>query len=211
MLNIIGNIILGLSLAAPIGPVNSEAIRRGLAQGFWGAFSIRFGAAIANVLCLTFAYLGMASIINIPSIRLFIWIVGSAMLLIMGYRSMKSGFQEIAIGENLKKPGANTVVLGFILGIANPFAFVWWFGVFGAVMGANDTFEMSFMEYLNCMTMLIGILSWSLFLAFSLSYARNFMTRKGIRIVSILAGASLMYFGLKYGYKGILELYAFFL
>jgi threonine/homoserine/homoserine lactone efflux protein len=206
MLDLFDNTVLGLSLAAPIGPVNSEAIRRGVAQGFWGALSIRLGAAAANICCLSLAYVGLASVSSIPWVRLFIWIVGSVLLLFMGAKSIKAGLKEVDLSKNLSNPGANSLALGFFLAVANPFAFVWWFSVFGATTGADGGVGMSFAEYLNSMTMLIGILLWSFFLAASLALSKRFMTEKGIKIISVLAGSCLIWFGLKYGYQGILEL-----
>jgi threonine/homoserine/homoserine lactone efflux protein len=63
---ILEKIILGITLAAPIGPVTIEMISRGLERGFWAAFQIRLGAAAGNVLWLVGAFFGLSSLIQYP-------------------------------------------------------------------------------------------------------------------------------------------------
>jgi threonine/homoserine/homoserine lactone efflux protein len=47
------NVLLGLTLAAPIGPVNVEIIKRGLNAGFRQAFLTGTGAMCADATYLT--------------------------------------------------------------------------------------------------------------------------------------------------------------
>lgn len=72
MTDIIRNIILGISLAAPIGPVNIEVIRRGLNFGFFPAFLLSIGAASADTTYLLLIYFGLSSFIKVPIIKTLI-------------------------------------------------------------------------------------------------------------------------------------------
>ena len=41
-------ILLGFTLAAPIGPVNSARIDKGIKNGFWHAWIVGFGSMLAD-------------------------------------------------------------------------------------------------------------------------------------------------------------------
>ena len=47
-IEILNKILLGVTLAAPIGPVSLEMIQRGLKSGFLSSFVVRLGAAVAD-------------------------------------------------------------------------------------------------------------------------------------------------------------------
>ena len=68
---ILNKILLGISLAAPLGPVNIEIIKRGLAYGFWPAFSVRLGGAITNSVCLLIAYFSIGKLENNQPLIIF--------------------------------------------------------------------------------------------------------------------------------------------
>ncbi|MBI4768991.1 MAG: hypothetical protein HY784_00895 [Chloroflexi bacterium] len=59
---LLGGLLLGVSVAAPIGPVNVVAIRRGLAGGFGPAFRFGMEAATADL-----AYVLPSSFFLLPS------------------------------------------------------------------------------------------------------------------------------------------------
>ncbi|MDQ0882478.1 threonine/homoserine/homoserine lactone efflux protein [Peribacillus sp. V2I11] len=50
---------LGLTLAAPIGPVNSARIDKGIKNGFWHAWIVGTGSMIADALFMILVYVGM--------------------------------------------------------------------------------------------------------------------------------------------------------
>jgi threonine/homoserine/homoserine lactone efflux protein len=52
---LVSYILLGLSLAAPIGPVNSARLDKGIKNGFWHAWIVGAGSMIADaLLCCSF-------------------------------------------------------------------------------------------------------------------------------------------------------------
>ena len=46
---IIQQIVLGISLAAPVGPINIEMLKRGIERGFWHAWVVGIGGMTADV------------------------------------------------------------------------------------------------------------------------------------------------------------------
>ncbi|MGM2834842.1 LysE family transporter, partial [Bacillus cereus group sp. Bce025] len=47
---IIQQIVLGISLAAPVGPINIEMLKRGIERGFWDAWVVGIGGMTADIL-----------------------------------------------------------------------------------------------------------------------------------------------------------------
>ena len=58
---------LGLTLAAPIGPVNSARIDKGIKNGFWHAWIVGAGSMIADALFMILVYVGMVRFLEIPT------------------------------------------------------------------------------------------------------------------------------------------------
>lgn len=75
---ILQNTLLGLSLAAPIGPVNVEIIRRGLKSGFRQALLAGAGAMSADATYLTLIFFGLISFLNIHLMKI-IWELAEAL------------------------------------------------------------------------------------------------------------------------------------
>ena len=94
------NIILGLTLAAPIGPVNLEIIKRGLNSGFKQAFLTGMGAMSADATYLTLIYFGLISFLNIALMKIVLGLGGSFILIYLGFISAKEFFHKYATEEN---------------------------------------------------------------------------------------------------------------
>ncbi|MCS0542837.1 LysE family translocator, partial [Aeromonas veronii] len=54
-------VLLGLSLAAPIGPVNAAQLDRGIKYGFLHAWLVGVGAVLADGVYMLIVYLGLVS------------------------------------------------------------------------------------------------------------------------------------------------------
>lgn len=192
------NLLLGLSLAAPIGPVNLESIRRGLAGGFSPCFTLWLGTALGNTLTLLVVYFSIGSYITIPIVKIITWVVGGAMLGRMGYHGIRDSFNDSLLEKS--SPSfrmQNSITIGFILALANPMAIVWWIGVFGGHMSSTGADE----TLMSHMIIIAGVILWAAFLASMLSIGRKFITPKSMKWVSFLSGISLSYFALLYFYR----------
>ena len=79
---------LGLTLAAPIGPVNSARIDKGIKNGFWHAWIVGTGAMIADALFMILVYVGMVRFLEIPIVQIFLWLFGGFVLIYSGMESV---------------------------------------------------------------------------------------------------------------------------
>src|SRR5213594_2563169 len=87
-----GGVLLGLSIAAPLGPVNVEIIRRGLRSGFQAALRVGLGSTLAELLYVAITYLGVAPLISRPSFRIALYIAAALVLGALAKSSLKEAF-----------------------------------------------------------------------------------------------------------------------
>ena len=97
--DLIRNILLGISLAAPIGPSGVAVIQNGLTRGFLRAFITGVGVTMADATYLLLVYFGLSSFISIPLIKILIWTLGALVLLYLGARSLQEAVQSVDLDK----------------------------------------------------------------------------------------------------------------
>jgi len=90
MNSIAAYILLGVSLAAPIGPVNAAQLDTGIKNGFFHAWIFGIGALIADVLYMILIYIGVGQIIDSPLVKIILWSFGCFVLTYTGVESLLS-------------------------------------------------------------------------------------------------------------------------
>src|SRR5215470_14568278 len=82
-------IIIGLSIAAPVGPIGVLCIRRTLADGRAAGLATGLGAATADGVYGCIAALGLTAVTSIlTGAQSWIRVIGGAFLLYLGIRSL---------------------------------------------------------------------------------------------------------------------------
>jgi threonine/homoserine/homoserine lactone efflux protein len=196
------NILLGLSLAAPIGPVNVEIIKRGLGSGFRQAFLTGAGAMTADATYLTLIFFGLTSFLNISSMKIFLGIAGSLVLIYLGAAGAREFFLAAAVNrEPRNRLFKNSFLTGYLLAISSPMTIVWWTGVFGALLSSQVNTKTNIAAFLSCLSILLGCFLWVLFLATSLHWGKKVINEKITRLISLIAGVFLMGFGIYFLYR----------
>jgi len=190
------NVLLGLSLAAPIGPVNVEIIQRGLKTGFKQAFLTGIGAMSADATYLTLIYFGLISFLDDLWITICLGIGGSLILFYLGITGMKEFFQNSrAEKDKPRRFFKNPYGAGYILAFFSPLTIAWWTGVFGALL-AGQTGANHFSAFISCFSILLGCFLWVLFISAALQWGKKMITDKFVRSVSLVAGIFLIGFGI---------------
>lgn len=203
---ILEKLILGVSLAAPIGPVSAEMIKRGLKNGFWAAFNVRLGGAIGNSFCLIAAFFGLSALAEYKIAFSVVGILGALLLLYMGTVTILKVFKDIHITAS-EKQGllSNSLLLGFVLAIANPIAIAFWLGIGAAGLNqssGNSGSSIELASFLQNFLIIAGVLLWGLALSLALEFGRRWVTNKMLKGVTLFSGTILLYFGFKYGING---------
>lgn len=86
----LGYVFLGISLAAPIGPVNAAQLTKGIYGGFWHAWLVGLGAMLADAILMLIVYLGVFQFLETPFMQTLLWSFGCFVLIYTGVDSILS-------------------------------------------------------------------------------------------------------------------------
>lgn len=196
---IIHLVVLGISLAAPIGPIKIEMIKRGIVGGFWASWLIGLGGVTGDLLFLVVIYLGAEHLFEHQFIVVSTYMLG-------GFFLIKLGLSSLSKKTSLKKDDMKTTLsswhrtfcIGFLMALLNPLNIVFWFGVYGATLQELTQKVSSSLSFLYSLFVLVGIILWNLNVAFTVHFGRDLLTDKFLRIISVVAGLVLILYGVRF-------------
>lgn len=206
--------LLGVSVAAPIGPINIEIIRRGLTQSSRAAFFLGCGAVTADCCYFSLAMIGAqtaAAIIDSPWLLRGGLGLGAGMLIWLGIGAIRK-VREIqpvpAVAATLSKGAARmadrvppiwrTYGLGLALTLANPMTIALWLSVatgFAASGSAGGT------PYLRLAGVFSGAISWVCFITSMTAWARRWITPATLQAVNVASGLILLVYGVRFALR----------
>ena len=201
--NIARNVILGISLAAPIGPSSVAVIQNGLRQGFLRAFLTGVGVTMADATYLLIVFFGLSSFISIPIVKVLIWTLGALVLLYLGYQSIREAVRRIGLEKTSVCTAGNPLLVGYLVNISNPIAIVWWVGIFGSLLGASAGGAEKINTLLSSSTILIGVLLWHSTMSLLTHWGKRFLNETTAKYVSVIAGIALVLFGIGFAYNAL--------
>lgn len=180
-------LIIGFSIAAPVGPIGVLCIRRTLAEGRAYGLASGLGAASADAFFGTIAALGLTLVANfLAEQQTWLSLIGGGYLLYLGvttFRSRPAERSAEAKGQGLL--GAYTSTL--FLTLTNPltiFAFAAIFAGVGAGVGSGGTIG----ALLVVAGVFIGSSAWWLILVTFTSVFRSRLNTTGLQWVNRLSG-----------------------
>ncbi|MEW9050149.1 MAG: LysE family transporter [Neobacillus sp.] len=199
-------IILGFTLAAPIGPVNSARLDMGIKNGFWHAWVVGVGSMIADAIFMLMVYLGMVQFLGIPIVQIFLWLFGGFILIYSGVESIK-GANSINLNYRREKDSLfKCFMTGFIMSITSPLSILFWLGIYGSVLAKTAQTNGTEQLLIYSSMIFLGLTFWDLFVAGLTTGFRRLLNVKSLIAISILSGISLIAFGAYFGYQGIMAL-----
>ncbi|MGG3564651.1 LysE family transporter [Neobacillus rhizosphaerae] len=200
---LISYIILGFTLAAPIGPVNSARLDKGIKNGFWHAWIVGAGSMIADGVFMFLVYLGMVQFLGIPIVQIFLWLFGGFVLIYSGIESIKNA-NTITLSYCRQKDSLFKCFLtGFIMSITSPLSILFWLGIYGSVLAKTAQTNGTESLLIYSSMIFLGLTFWDVFVAALTTGFRKLLNVKSLIAISIVSGASLIVFGLYFGYQGI--------
>lgn len=205
--DLLGGVLLGLSIAAPIGPVNIAMIQRGLREGFAGAFLLGVGSTTADLIYILLAYAGADPLSQHAAARVVLFGAGALVMGWLGYGAIRSGLRGTA-GESGEAPGTvrrSAFASGFSITIVNPMTIAFWLGILAASLAARGRGSVT-MELLYIASLAGGCLLWCAGLAAALHYGRQMARGRALKVISVLAGLALIGFGIDFAIKAIVAM-----
>ena len=188
-------LIIGFSIAAPVGPIGVLCIRRTLSEGRLAGILSGMGAASADMLYGAIAAFGLTaaqSILLGQSTRLRI--VGGAFLLYLGIKTVFS--KPTAESGKITSGGLLSVYLTtFFLTITNPITILSFLAIFAGFRLAETSGS-----YLQASLMVLGVFlgssAWWLTLSIGVNLLREKLTPALLIWVNRLAGVTIFVFGI---------------
>lgn len=200
MNSIFAYIFLGVSLAAPVGPVNAAQLNTGIKNGFFHAWIFGFGALLADIIYMVLVYFGIGHFIDSPYIKILLWSFGC---FVLTYTGIESIFTLHKIKLNFHKEKRirlrQSLSSGFFLSLLNPLTILFWLGIFGSVLAeASQKFTGNQLFWYSC-SIIAGIILWDTFMAFLSSGARKLLSTQFLVIISFISSLSMLAFGIYFG------------
>jgi L-lysine exporter family protein LysE/ArgO len=197
-------IFLGLSLAAPIGPINAAQLDRGIKNGFFHAWIIGLGSVVADIVYMCAVYLGMVHFIEIPVVKAFLWLFGFFVLVYTGIESIVSAVSLQSDGRGERADSYfKTFITGFFMSISNPLTILFWLGIYGSILAKTSSTLATDQLMLYSFAIILGLLLWDFTMAAVASSFRKLLTPRLLRSISVISGLSLVGFGAYFGLQAI--------
>ena len=197
----LGYIFLGLSLAAPIGPINAAQLDRGIKHGFLHSWLIGLGATIADALYMLLVYIGLSHFIQIPMVKTFLWSFGAFILIYTGIESLLTVKSFVSRDNARDESPVKSFISGFFMSLFNPLTILFWLGIYGSVLAETASSFDTEQLLLYSAAIFAGIMTWDVTMAMFSSSFRKYLNLNILIFISFLSALSLICFGLYFGYQ----------
>ncbi|TXC86046.1 amino acid transporter [Metabacillus litoralis] len=192
-------VLLGLSLAAPIGPINAAQIDRGFRFGFYHSWVIGLGSVTADIIYMIMVYMGVVNFLDSPFMQTFLWLFGFFVLIYTGIETIFSARKEIQQNRSEYESYFKTFMTGFFMALSNPLTILFWLGIYGSILAKTAATYENLQLFIYSGAILIGLLLWDFIMAIISSTFRKILTPGLITFISVISGLTLMGFGVYFG------------
>jgi threonine/homoserine/homoserine lactone efflux protein len=189
-------IILGFSIAAPVGPIGVLCIRRTLEFGRWSGFISGLGAAAADVIYAIIAAFGLTVISNaLLAGQFWLRLIGGIFLLYLGGKIFFTKQVNKANEVPRKKTLLQDFISTFFLTLTSPMTILSFLAIF-AGLGLATTKG----SYMSALMFIIGVFlgstAWWILLSEGVTLFRKRVTQKVMLWINRIAGLLIASFGI---------------
>jgi threonine/homoserine/homoserine lactone efflux protein len=205
---IVYGMTVGIALAAPIGPINIEIIRRGIRDGAMHGWMVGLGALSVDTVFAMVIVSGFASFADSEGVRLVLFLAGGVMLGWVGWGSMKTALRGLEGSPSDKvKPRGRSYITGVLMAAFNPMGIVYWLTV-GAGLAADAVSRVGQSGApVLVLGVMLGIFAWISTLTIIAQVSRRFVTGNGMRWVTGVSGGIIMAFSLFFFWQSLAILF----
>jgi putative LysE/RhtB family amino acid efflux pump len=197
---------LGFTVGSQPGPMSLFLVRSTLRGSLQTGLAIGAGIAVIDVLYAGVAAAGLAPALGSATVRLVLGVIGAAVLLALGLRTLWSAFRVRAGGEwddEVRTP-RRAFVTSLGATATNPLTIALWTGGFAAAGAAAHVHSGA-----PAVALLLGIglgsLAWFTLLSSAVSFSRRWLRPPVMQGVDAAAGLALTGFGALLGYRAITD------
>ncbi len=188
-------LILGFSIAAPVGPIGVLCIRRTLQGGRWVGLFTGLGAASADALYGAVAAFGLTLVSSfLLSIQVWLRVVGGLFLLYLGARTFLSApASHAAQAGSAGLPGA--YLSTFFLTLSNPATILSFLAIFAGLGIVRDAARSPVGAGILVLGVFIGSALWWLLLSGGVALLGPRLNAGALRWVNRVSGLLIAGFG----------------
>jgi threonine/homoserine/homoserine lactone efflux protein len=200
----IKGLIVGVAIAAPVGPIGLLCIQRALAGGWISGLASGLGAALADTFYGCIAAFGLTLVQDfLFGHRSTIAVIGGLFLCLLGVRILLAKPSTVAARPQRSAAGLAGDFIGtFMLTLANPMTILSFIAIFAALntSAASDS-------YVAAATLVLGVFggsaAWWLCLSLGIGVIRHKMDQPVLRWIARGSGALILAFGATAAWHGM--------
>jgi len=194
--------VVGIALAAPIGPINIEIIRRGLSGGFLNGWLVGVGAMLADTILCILVVSGVAPIADSPRLRVPLYLAGAVVLGYLGVMGLRAVIANHQV-DDAPVSGRRSLATGFLMAMSNPMGIVYWLSIGSALIASAIATAGRGAGPMIVAGVFSGITLWTMVLAGLTQAGRSFVSPAVMRWISAIGAILLVAFAVYFGWLGI--------
>ncbi|WP_370568657.1 LysE family translocator [Fictibacillus sp. 26RED30] len=188
-------LIMGISIAAPVGPIGVLCMQRTLTQGRVVGIVSGLGAACADVIYGLIAGLGLTMVSQfIMSHKLWIQLIGGVFLLYLGLKILTSKARPMDGTPQKSSSLTSAFFTTFLQTLTNPMTILSFAAIF-AGLGIVNTHTSTISSITLIVGLFCGSTAWWLFLTFIVSMMSKRMNQQHMVMINVISGIIIGLFG----------------
>lgn len=189
-------LILGFSVAAPVGPIGVLCINRTINKNFAAGFVSGLGAATADLLYGLVAGLGLTAVSSyLIDHKLWIQSIGLLFLIYIGMKTIIKKENELEYKSVTDKGLLKDYLSTLLLTITNPITILFFIAVF-AGLGLTNTTNGIYSTIQLLLGVFIGSAIWWLFLSGLTARLKTRINNQIVKRIDLFSGILILFFGL---------------
>ena len=190
----IQGIKIGLSVAAPVGPICLLCIRKSLNENLAVGIALALGVATADVIYAIMGALGVSTVSSfLTSYKTYVELIGVAVIFYLGITALRLGVPAESNKECSTGTLLQTYISMVIITLTSPMTIMLFAGIFA---GLGTDFYLD--DYANLASLSAGVfistVLWFGGLSLLVTTCKSWFNRKHLAIINTLAGIAIIGF-----------------
>ncbi len=115
------------------GPAFFKLLHTSIQEGFKKGVLLAWGVFLSDLLVVALCIFGFADFMQNMAFQKMYSLLGAIVLFLLGIKAFKHQYRAFLKSYSERVPSSKGILNGFFLNLANPFTFILWFNVQGAV------------------------------------------------------------------------------
>ncbi len=186
--------VIGVALAAPIGPINIEIITRGIRHGFLNGWLVGLGALSTDTVYAVLVVSGLTPLADSPGLRFPLFLAGGVMLSYVAVMSLRAARAATVSLNHATPRRGRSYLTGVLIAALSPMGIVYWLSVGAALVAEAVDRVGSAGAPVLVGGVFLGLLTWVTSLSVLAQVARRFVTGRGMRWITGTSGVVILGF-----------------